>query len=40
MVGLRLYVERENAVAQATYAGLGMLMAGYLVMQDLFGAAD
>ena len=39
VVGLRLYVERENAVAQATYAGLGMKMAGYLVMQDLFGAA-
>ena len=39
VVGLRLYVERENAVAQATYAGLGMRMAGYLVMQDLFGAA-
>ena len=40
VVGLRLYVERENAVAQATYAGLGMRMAGYLVMQDLFGAAE
>ena len=40
VVGLRLYVERENAVAQATYADLGMRMAGYLVMQDLFGAAD
>ena len=40
VVGLRLYVERENAVAQATYAGLGMRMAGYLVMQDLFGATD
>ena len=39
VVGLRLYVERENAVAQATYAGLGMRMAGYLVMQDLFEAA-
>ena len=39
VVGLRLYVERENAVAQATYAGLGMRMAGYQVMQDLFGAA-
>ena len=37
VVGLRLYVERENATAQATYAGLGMRNAGYLVMQDLFG---
>ncbi len=35
VVGLRLYVERENAAAQATYAALGMRMAGYLVMQDL-----
>ena len=40
VVGLRLYVERENAVAQATYAGLGMRMAGYLVMESLFRAAD
>ncbi len=39
VVGLRLYVERENAVAQTAYAGLGMRMAGYLVMQDMFGAA-
>ena len=36
VVGLRLYVERENATAQATYARLGMQGAGYLVMQDLF----
>ena len=36
VVGLRLYVERENAVAQAAYTGLGMRMAGYVVMQDLF----
>ena len=40
VVGLRLYVERENGAAQATYAGLGMQMAGYQVMQELFGAAD
>ena len=37
VVGLRLYVERENQVAQATYAGLGMTPAPYLVMQHLFG---
>ena len=36
VVGLRLYVERENATAQATYARLGMREAGYHVMQDLF----
>lgn len=40
VVGLRLYVERENAVAQATYAGMGMRTPGYLVMQELFGAAE
>ena len=38
VVGVRLYVERENARAQATYAALGMRPGGYLVMQDLFGA--
>ena len=40
VVGLRLYVERENGVAQATYARLGMRMAGYLVMQDLHGGDE
>ena len=35
VVGLRLYVERANANAQAAYARLGMQAAGYLVMQDL-----
>ena len=38
VVGVRLYVEQENARAQATYAALGMRQGGYLVMQDLFGA--
>ena len=37
VVGLRLYVDRENDGAQATYVGLGMRQTGYLVMQDLFG---
>jgi GNAT superfamily N-acetyltransferase len=36
VVGLRLYVERENHAAQATYAHLGMDDATYRVMQDLF----
>ena len=36
VVGLRLYVERENEAAQATYTGLGMRQARYLVMQHLF----
>ena len=36
VVGLRLYVEHDNRVAQATYEGLGMRQAHYQVMQDLF----
>ncbi len=40
VVGLRLYVERGNTAAQAAYANLGMRMGGYLVMQDLFEAAE
>ena len=36
VVGLRLYVERENQAAQATYVGLGMRETPYLVMQYLF----
>ena len=40
VVGVRLYVERRNARAQATYAALGMRQGGYLVMQDLFGTGD
>lgn len=34
--GLRLYVERDNARAQQTYAALGMDVAGYLVMETDF----
>ena len=40
VVGLRLYVERENQAAQATYAGLGMTPAPYLVMQHLFDGRE
>jgi ribosomal protein S18 acetylase RimI-like enzyme len=36
VVGLRLYVEEDNHVAQMTYEGLGMNRARYVVMQDLF----
>jgi ribosomal protein S18 acetylase RimI-like enzyme len=32
--GLRLYVEKENAAAQATYASLGMGDAGYLMYEQ------
>ena len=37
VVGLRLYVERENDAARATYKGLGMTQTRYRVMQQLFG---
>jgi len=33
VVGLRLYVERDNARAAATYEQLGMSDAGYLVRE-------
>lgn len=36
VVGLRLYVEHENAPALATYASLGMEDAGYRLMQSGF----
>jgi len=35
VVGLRLYVERDNADAQRTYAALGMRDAGYLIYEAL-----
>ena len=34
VVGLRLYVERENATAQRTYAALGMRETPYLVYEE------
>ncbi len=35
VVGLRLYVESENAAAQETYRCLGMSLPGYFVMEIL-----
>jgi ribosomal protein S18 acetylase RimI-like enzyme len=35
VIGLRLYVERDNTPAQATYAGLGMHDAGYRIYEAL-----
>lgn len=35
--GLRLYVEKENAVAQRTYSTLGMRDAGYFMFEAGFG---
>ena len=40
VVGLRLYVERDNRGAQATYARLGMSSSGYVVMEELFAESD
>ena len=36
VVGLRLYVERENTNAQKTYAALGMVDAGYSILEAEF----
>ena len=35
MCGFRLYVERENSRAQATYRALGMKETRYLVFEEL-----
>ncbi|HEX3149073.1 MAG TPA: GNAT family N-acetyltransferase [Gemmataceae bacterium] len=39
VVGIRLYVERDNTRAQATYAQLGMIDPGYLVREVLIECA-
>ena len=39
VVGLRLYVERENGNAQRTYAALGMVDAGYRIFEAEFAPA-
>ena len=35
VVGLRLYVERENATAQRTYAALGMNETAYRMYEEM-----
>ena len=40
VIGLRLYVEDNNARAQQTYEALGMVKPGYLVMETLFAASS
>lgn len=37
-VGIRLYVEENNAAAQGTYRRMGMGMTHYRVMEEMFGA--
>ena len=36
VVGIRLYVERENAAAQRTYAAIGMTETPYRVYEEMF----
>ena len=36
VIGVRLYVEHDNAGAQATYRKMGMVMTGYQVMEEVF----
>ncbi|MGO4221641.1 GNAT family N-acetyltransferase [Lysobacter sp. TAF61] len=36
VIGLRLYVERDNADAQRTYQALGMVDAGYAIYESQF----
>lgn len=36
VVGVRLYVDADNRVAQSTYERLGMCTARYRIMEDLF----
>ncbi len=36
VIGVRLYVEHGNLIAQATYRKMGMVMTGYQVMEEVF----
>lgn len=36
VVGLRLYVEKDNTPAQAVYRKLGMIEPGYFVLESMF----
>jgi ribosomal protein S18 acetylase RimI-like enzyme len=36
VIGVRLYVEHDNQIAQATYRKMGMVMTGYHVMEEVF----
>lgn len=40
VVGLRLYVEEQNAQAHATYARLGLKPGGYFVMEQMLRRSD
>jgi len=40
VVGIRLYVEHDNKVAQETYRKMGMVMTPYHVMEEMFPTAS
>ncbi len=40
VIGLRLYVEKENHSAQATYLKLGMAETSYFVLEQMLGQAQ
>ena len=40
VIGLRLYVEHDNATAQRTYTALGMRDAGYRIFESGFDLSD
>jgi ribosomal protein S18 acetylase RimI-like enzyme len=40
VIGIRLYLEKDNERAQSTYEKLGMGMTNYRIMQTLFGRSD
>ncbi|GAB2504388.1 GNAT family N-acetyltransferase [Lysobacter humi (ex Lee et al. 2017)] len=40
VIGLRLYVEHDNAIAQRTYAALGMTDAGYRILEAPLARGD
>lgn len=39
VLGLRLYVERDNEAAQSTYRALGMLPSSYVMYEELWPAS-
>lgn len=39
VIGLRLYVERDNEAAQSTYLALGMLPSSYVMYEELWPAS-
>lgn len=40
VIGIRLYVERENTAAQATYSRIGMSFLPYMVLEEAVSASQ